>query len=321
MDSSSDMARLFIVTPAGTGARNGNRHTALRWAGLLRHSGHRTKVALAWNGEACDALVALHARRSHESILRFREQRPAAPLVVVLTGTDLYRDLPESAAARRSLELADRVIVLQDAALREVDAATRRKARVVFQSSDTKLRHSPPANRLRISVIGHLREEKDPFRAVRAVSLLKGIDLEVLHLGAALDLALGTEARQWMEREPRYRWLGSVPHARALRCIAASHLLVHSSAMEGGANVIVEAARIGTPVIASRVSGNVGMLGARYPGLYPLRDEAALARLIRKSAEEKDFYRRLKSALHARRRLFAPAAEQQALRGVLAEIL
>src|SRR3954452_13422267 len=65
------MARLFIVTPAGAGLRNGNRHTALRWATLLRASGYRVRVEVAWKGEACDALIALHARRSADSIARY----------------------------------------------------------------------------------------------------------------------------------------------------------------------------------------------------------------------------------------------------------
>jgi putative glycosyltransferase (TIGR04348 family) len=308
------MARIQIVTPAGPGTRNGNRHTATRWAAMLRGAGHRVGVTLAWNGEPCDTLIALHARRSHESIARFRQARPAAPLIVVLTGTDLYRDLPGSAEAQRSLELADRLIVLQEAALLELKKPLRRKAKTVYQSSDTALRHSPPAGRFRIAVIGHLREEKDPFRAVCAVSLLEEKErLEVVHIGGALDPALGEEAARWMAREPRYRWLGSVPHPRALAWMARSHLLVVSSVMEGGANVIAEAARIGTPVLASRVSGNVGMLGRSYPGYYPLRDEAALARLIARAADEAGFYRRLKAALRARRRLFAPAAERSAL--------
>jgi glycosyltransferase involved in cell wall biosynthesis len=145
--------------------------------------------------------------------------------------------------------------------------------------------------------------------------------VEIVHIGGPLDPALGEKAAGWMKREPRYKWLGSLPHGRALRWIAASHLVVHSSAMEGGANVIVEAARIGTPVIASRVSGNVGMLGARYPGLYPLYDEKALAALIHRAFRERDFYKTLKKALLLRRPLFAPAAERRALRGVVGEVL
>src|SRR5438105_3015187 len=105
------MARIHIVTPAGPGTRNGNRHTATRWASMLRSAGHRVAVSLAWQGERCDALIALHARRSHASVAKFRQERPDASLVVVLTGTDIYRDLPASAEARRSLELADRLVV------------------------------------------------------------------------------------------------------------------------------------------------------------------------------------------------------------------
>jgi putative glycosyltransferase (TIGR04348 family) len=288
---------------------------------MLRASGFQTQLSQSWDGQKCDALIALHARRSFESLRAFKEGNPQKPLIVVLTGTDLYRDLPDSAQARRSLELADRVIVLQEAALRELDSPVRRKARVVYQSSGCTLTRSAPKDRFRIAVVGHLRAEKDPFRAVAAVSLLKDRHLEVVHVGAALDESLGEEARRWMSREPRYRWLGSLPHARTLGWIARSHLLVHSSVMEGGANAIVEAARIGTPVIASRVSGNVGMLGADYPGLYPLFDAAALARSIQKSLSDKTFYARLKTATRVRRPLFAPAAERKALRGVLEEAL
>jgi putative glycosyltransferase (TIGR04348 family) len=313
------MARLFLVTPAGAGTRNGNRHTALRWATLLRASGHRVRVALAWNGEPCDALIALHARRSAESVARFAAT--ARPLVVTLTGTDLYKDLPASAEARRSLELANRVIVLQEAALAELDSATRRKARVVYQSADPKMRHAPPAGRFRACVIGHLRSEKDPLRAVMALARISNPGLQLIHVGGALDPALAKEAEAWMAREPRYRWLGVLPHAGALGWLAKSHLLVVSSVMEGGANVIAEAARIGTPVLASRVSGNVGMLGRSYPGYYPLGDEAALARLIERACTDRRYYRQLASALRERRALCAPAAERRSVAAVVDEAL
>jgi glycosyltransferase involved in cell wall biosynthesis len=85
--------------------------------------------------------------------------------------------------------------------------------------------------------------------------------------------------------------------------------------------VICEAARIGTPVMASRVSGNVGMLGRRYPGFYPLFDTDALARRLRRAAVEPRVLARLKSALRARRRLFAPQAEGAALAAVIDEAL
>jgi putative glycosyltransferase (TIGR04348 family) len=315
------MARIVIVTPARPGTRNGNRHTATRWAAMLRSAGHRVSVALAWQDQPCDALIALHARRSHASARAFREAHSGKPLIVTLTGTDLYKDLPASPEARASLELADRLVVLQDAAPAELPAAARRKARVVYQSSDTKLRHAPPAKRFRMVIVGHLREEKDPFRAALAVQLVKDKDIEIVQIGGALSDAMKTQAEAWAAREPRYRWLGSVPHARALQWIAKSHLVVVSSVMEGGANVIAEAARIGTPVLASKVSGNVGMLGRRYPGFFPLHDEKALAALIFKAMRDPDYRQRLKAGLRQRRWLFAPAQERRSLLGTLKDLL
>ncbi len=316
------MARIAIVTPAGAGTRNGNRHTALRWAAQLRRAGHRVSIAVDWDGKPCALLLALHARRSHASIARYRAAHPRGPLCVVLTGTDLYRDLPGSAVARDSLERADRIIVLQSEALRLLAPRWRRKTHVVHQSADPRARHAPPAQLFRVAVVGHLREEKDPFRAAAALAHLpRDSGIEVVQLGAALSPAMEEEARRQMAAEPRYRWLGGVPHARALGWLARSHLLVVSSRMEGGANVIAEAARIGTPVLASRVSGNVGMLGRGYPGYFPVGGERALARLLARAQRDERFLRRLRHSLADRRALFSPAAERAALARALHGLL
>ena len=309
------MARISIVTPARPGARNGNRHTAQRWAGFLRDAGHRVAVMVEWDRKPCDLLLALHARRSHPAIVAYRQQFPAGPLAVVLTGTDLYKDLPASRAARQSLALADRLIVLQDDALRRLRPKLRKKARVVYQSARASVRHAPQG-KFRIVVAGHLRDVKDPFRAALALAHLEQ-DLEVVQVGDALTPQMKAKARALMKREPRYRWLGGRTHRQTLGWIARSQVLVVSSVMEGGANVIAEAARIGTPVLASRVSGNLGMLGRDYPGYFPLYDDKALARLIARCMDDETFLPRLKRALKARRKRFAPAAESRALKKAL----
>ena len=314
------MARIAIVTPARPGARSGNRHTAQRWAGFLRELGHRVSLGTQWDGRACDLLLALHARRSHAAIAGFRARYPDRPLVVALTGTDLYRDLPRSREARESLRLADSVIVLQEDALRLLQGSLRKKTRVVYQSANPSVRRAPPQGPLRVAVVGHLRKEKDPFRAAHALRQVRG-DVEVVQVGDALSPDYARQAEALMRRDRRYRWLGGRSHAQALGWIARSHLLVVSSAMEGGANVISEAARIGTPVLASRVSGNVGMLGRDYPGYFTLFDTKALSRLIEKSMKEKRFIRELGRALAGRRGLFAPAAERAALGRVVREAL
>ena len=306
------MARILIVTPAPPGSRTGNRHTAARWSAMLRSAGHRVAIANEWTGEHCDLLIALHAMRSHASVRRYRDAHPRARLIVVLTGTDLYRDLPGSAKARESLALADRLIVLQEEARRALPRKYRAKTRIVYQSSNARRKHAPPARPFRIAVVGHLRKVKDPFRAVRALSHLDG-DYQVVQLGGALDPKMAPLARGWMKREPRYRWLGSLPHASALAWIARSHALVVSSVMEGGANVICEAECIGTPVLASRVAGNVGMLGKNYPGYYQLFDDKGLATLVRRCGEDGPLFRKLKSRIKSRAKQFAPAAERAAL--------
>src|SRR5438067_11784644 len=146
-------------------------------------------------------------------------------------------------------------------------------------------------------------------------------NIELVQIGEALDERFAREAKDWTAREPRYRWLGGLAHERALAWMAKSHALVVSSVMEGGANVVAEAARIGTPVIASRIPGNVGMLGERYPGYYPVADDAALADVIARAKKDQRFYRSLQTAIRARRKLFAPAAERAALLRVVREAL
>ena len=296
--------RIALVTPAGPGTRNGNRHTALRWAAFLRAAGHKVSISTEDLSGDADLMLALHARRSHASIRAFPHEKP---LVVALTGTDVYRDIRTSAEARESLALAHRLIVLQPKAAEALPGRLRKKVRVVVQSSATALRHRPVKRKFRICVIGHLREEKDPLRMVLALPYVDA-DIEVIHLGAALDPKLEPTTL-----DPRYRWAGSVPHATALRWLASSHAMVISSRMEGGANVVCEALRIGVPVLASRISGNLGLLGGSYPGYFRLEDERALARQITRAASDPAFYRRLRGKIRVLRSLVSPQAEARAL--------
>src|SRR6266581_9295575 len=136
--------KVALVTPAGARSRSGNRHTAVRWAAMLRALGHKVAVSTQWDGRAADLMLALHARRSHASIVRFREQCPDSQLVVVLTGTDLYRDIRADHDAKASLALADRLVVLQEMGLLELPARFRRKTRVIYQSAEVHAPRKPP---------------------------------------------------------------------------------------------------------------------------------------------------------------------------------
>lgn len=313
---------LFLVTPAPEGSLAGNRVTAERWRRLLEEAGNRVTVAVEWRGEPSDALLALHARKSFDSIERWRRERPDAPLAVVLTGTDLYGDLGTSAEARRSLELADRLVALQPRAADELPEALRKKVRVVYQSSDTPPRAEPDGDAFQVCLLAHLRAVKDPLLAARAAELLPaGSRVRIAHAGESLDEGLAAEARRRSEGEgSRYRWLGPLPRPEALELLARSRLLLVTSRMEGGANVVSEALAAGVPVVSTEIPGSVGMLGEDYPGYVPVGDAPALAALLARAESEPAFLAELAERSRRLAALAEPARERAALEALLAEL-
>jgi putative glycosyltransferase (TIGR04348 family) len=313
--------KISLVTPAGARSRSGNRTTADRWASFLWRMGHEVLVDEVWSGKISDLMIALHTRRSHPSIRDYAASHPDHPLIVVLTGTDLYRDIRFEENAQESLELATRVVVLQEAGLAELVPRHRAKARVIYQSAEP-IRPQPRAKTyFDVCVVGNLRAEKDPFRcALAARSLPSTSRIRITHAGKAQNEAFAGRARALASAEPRYRWLDEVPRWRVRRLLSRAHLLVQSSVMEGGANAVAEALAAGVPVIASRIAGNVGMLGENYPGYYPVGDEKGLALLLDQTETDATFRELLKARCAERRPLTLPERERRALGGLLGEV-
>ena len=325
--------RVCIVTPAAEQANNGNWHTAARWRRFLAPVAE-VSVALEWKGEPIDALIALHARRSAASIASFHDARGDAPLAVVLTGTDLYRDIDFDTSALHSLQCASHVVVLQDEGLTRLDASTRAKARVIVQSAGARARGAMLLRHFDFVAVGHLREEKDPLTLMRAARLLPAASstasphssshwstIRIVHIGDGLDAALANVARHTAAECLCYRWLGGLSRERARRWIARSRALVHMSRMEGGANVVIEAVRSGVPVLASRIDGNIGLLGRDYGGYFPVGDAKALAELMQRFFFDTTFEASLSAQCAARDPLFTPEAERREVQRLLTDML
>lgn len=315
---------VVIVSPSLAAANNGNWQTARRWASLLRGS-HGVRITRQWpDGPAAaqdTVMLALHAARSADAIQGWAAERGTRSLGVVLTGTDLYGEFAGTSAVQRSLDLAGRIVVLQDEAPAALPPAWRDKARVIPASSASRATLRKTARCLRAVAVGHLRDVKGPGTLLDAARrLATREDIALRHIGEAPG-RWADEVRAAEAASPGYRWLGPLPHAQALRWIQRAHVLVHPSLAEGGAHVVMEAIRSGTPVLASRIPGNVGMLGADYRGYFEAGDGAGLAALLlqcRAGQQAADdpattLLGRLRAQCEARAPLFDPARERDAL--------
>jgi len=314
--------KITLVTPAPAQIHTGNRTTADRWARLLGELGNEVNVQQDWNEGGCDLLIALHARRSFPAVRRFREKYRRKPLIMALTGTDVYGDLEQSSEAKCSLELAPRIVVLQELAVEVLPKNAQGKARVIYQSAEPPV-HSPPRVEgcFQVCVLAHLRTVKDPLRAAYAVRELPASSrILVKHAGAALDPEFEREAESEQRKNPRYHWLGPLTHDNAVDLLARSHLLALTSTLEGGANVVSEAIAVGTPVISSLIPGSIGILGKDYPGYFPTGDNAALREQLHRSESDNGFYPHLQEQIARLQPLVSAAREREAWAALLNEL-
>jgi putative glycosyltransferase (TIGR04348 family) len=320
--SGTSLLHIIQITPADKGAKSGNGTTAARWAKLLGNLGHQVTTRSTYDGRAADLMIAIHAWRSAEAVVRFKKLSPYRPLILCLAGTDINQFIqthPE--ITLRSMELADVLIGLNETVKSLTPRHLRRKIRIIHQSAKPlPSPRQPPERHFNVCVIGHLRSVKDPFRSALAVrDLPETSRIRVRHLGGAEEKGFDKQALAEMKRNLRYNWIGEVPGWRVRQEFARSHLMVISSLAEGGANVVSEAIVAGLPVIASKIDGNVGLLGKGYRGYFPVGDEAELRKLLLRAENDPAFLKTLEEQCAARRDLFLPETEQAAL-GTLVEL-
>lgn len=318
--------RIGLVTPTPPDSPHGNGVTARRWAAIVRQLGHDVQITQSYDpaGDrgAYDVLVALHARKSAPSIRAFRAAHPRAPVVVALTGTDLYPDLTSTGVDLDLLAGATRLIVLQRLGLAQLPPGLRTRARVIVQSVPPAPARPHRPDCFEVAFLAHLRAVKDPLRLADAVRLLPPSSrIQVTHAGESRDAELGERARQESARNPRYTWLGPLTRSDALDVLARSRLLALTSWYEGGANVVSEALAAGVPVVSSLIPGSVGLLGEDYPGYFPPGDAEALARLLDDVEHDRGGrYAMLRDRCRELRHLIDPARERRSWADLLAEL-
>lgn len=326
--------KILLVTPAGQASRagvvTGNDITSRRWAHILDELGHDVAEQKEVQQEAppdasVDVLLALHATKSAPSILAFREQHPHKPLLVALTGTDIYEDLSAgNEQTRRSLEAATRLVVLQPGALEALerwDPRIRAKATVIYQSAPA-LPPIPKADGcFQVCVLANLREVKNPFLVADAAELLPTSSrVRVVHAGEALSVDMFQKATALTQEESRYRWIGALSHAEARLLLARSHLCLLTSRSEGGSNVLSEALACAVPILATEVPGVTGLLGRDYPGYVASGDAQALAHALDIAETDPHYYQKLEQAGAELAHLVDPSFEQEAWKQLLATL-
>ncbi|MDA7868506.1 glycosyltransferase [Akkermansiaceae bacterium] len=268
--------KVCVASPYPLSELKGNSVTTDRIVAILREGGVDARGSHGYDNEPADVLISLHAVKGAPAVFDFQQKLPIGKVIVLLTGTDIYEGLPEgSQIGHDALRAADRIVVPQEAVIRRLPEEVRKKTLVIRASLDPiSIKAAPILSPFVISVVGHPRPVKRPFLTIETVARHpEWRDIEVWQIGQALDEESRKTAESWAQKEKRYRWFGGLPREESLARCAASSLTINSSVLEGGANAVLEAMTMGVPVLASRIEGNVGLLGEGYPGYF---DEGGL---------------------------------------------
>jgi len=313
---------IILVTPAPPNSTNGNRVSANRWAKILIQLGHQVSVVEQYATQKADLMIAIHAWRSQESIFRFKQKNPLAKLIVVLSGTDIYQYIhSHRETTLKAMHQADILLGLNHQVINVVPDELQHRLCVIPQSATIQSKRIKPEKRFLALVVGHLRDVKNPFQAAQAAQSLPATSrIQIHHYGSAHTALWGLHARRESATNQRYHWYGEVSQSRLSELYQQASVLIISSKMEGGANVICEAIAAGTPVLASKIDGNVGLLGEDYEGYYPLSDTQMLRAKLSRLERDKLFYSRLKSQCLKLQRYYSPYREVWNWRSLLNQL-
>ncbi len=304
---------VLIYSPYHTDDVAGNTVTAQRLARQLGESEEEKWAVkiITPQDELVQArcLIVLNAWRSRQVIERFQEKNPEASVVIILTGTDINHEKihDDQWEVRQTMAKVDRLVVLQAEAVKNLPVELKSKCEVILPSVNLPpgLKHQgSEGGQFRVILAGRFRPEKRPE----------------LVLAACRDLPSNTElSLEWYgamtsDQAAHFSWKGEVCQQELWQEIALSDAFLNASSEEGGANAVCEAIALGVPVIASRISGNIGLLGRCYPGYF---EEGELSSFLEKVSQDRVLYGEMKAAVIERQPLFDDRQESQAWRSLV----
>lgn len=307
--------RIGIFFPKSLAKNSGNRVTATRWASFLEDLGHEVTLSNSLPDEPFDAHICLHALKTAKIANHVRNHFPNTLLIVAITGTDVRADSSTRNDSFAQLAFADAIVCLNPRTLEDLPQELRSKAHHIPQSADVsaKAYTEERTDSFRVLVAGHLREEKDPFRTALASRLLpESSRLEVRHFGGTLDPSLEVFAREENSKNPRYSWGGEIPHEALLQEIQKADLIVQSSRVDEAPSLLSETIVAGKPLLISSIPGLTGVLGTNYEGIFEVENTEALAALLLRAEQEKNWVEKLKRHVMSLQSGFTPATERKA---------
>jgi glycosyltransferase involved in cell wall biosynthesis len=323
IDITHSLMKVLVTTPYARDSLQGNTVTAKRVVSILLETGLDASVISNDDKvEYADVIIALHARKSAHFIDDFLALNPAGKVIVYLTGTDLYHDIPNGCQiCERSMSLADVLVVSHELTLNALPEKYRKKAMSVHKSiqlpdflGEEKIEIDPNL----FTIIGHLRAVKQPFMAVESMQLLEdSVRVKLVLLGNEIDEDSGEIARSWEAIDSRFQWLGGVEYLQALQWMRRSVATINTSLIEGGANSVGESIMLGVPVLATRIEGNIGMLGEDYAGYFSAESKQELADIMQRVISDADFLAMLREQVRVRKKKFTRENEKQDWMNVL----
>ena len=307
------MIDVLIHSPYPRQRSQGNAVTAKRMVNLLRDSG--LAAALHERGDAplkAKCLIALNGRKGAEEIFKFLQRQPDNPVIALLTGTDVNHpemEQPDS-ITRKALELSTAIVSLHDGFAHRIPKHLLEKTEVIYPSVmlPDPLDHSP-SKPPKVIIAGNFRAEKNPSLMMKAVREMKESPLHFHAYGQGGDYQRDLE--RTAAECPHFYFHGVKEHDVLLGEMQAAHVLLNTSTQEGGANAICEAIALGLPVVASRIAGNMGMLGENYAGFFPVEEVTKLIEILGRAAKNHDFYQLLKEQIATRAPLFSHQRETE----------